>query len=117
MTKPTAPAPRKPSKKETETVVVEDTQMNLGLDEGIEVEDVDDVVMEDDLVLEDDSTLEDDFVLEDDSSFFNTNETNVSNWNLIPIDEEIIQATNIVTGRIFEGTVEDFNIALRASLE
>jgi len=36
-----------------------------------------------------------------------------SNWTLVPIDENRISAVNVRTGQKFEGTMVEFNKALR----
>jgi hypothetical protein len=39
-----------------------------------------------------------------------------ANWSIVPLpgaEEDVISATNSVTGRVFEGTIADFSAKLR----
>lgn len=45
---------------------------------------------------------------------FNFNEQNPSNWNVQEADETLI-FKNTVTGRVFEGTIQEFNKVMQTS--
>ena len=52
----------------------------------------------------------------EDESLFNKSELNPSNWNIIVSpDSDLMEFNNTVTGRIFRGTVDQFNNMLRIS--
>ena len=44
---------------------------------------------------------------------FSDNERVPAYWHLIPQDDDTVRFENTVTGRVFEGTVAEFNIMLR----
>ena len=37
-----------------------------------------------------------------------------SNWNIVPLEGDLIMATAISTGDVFEGTIQEFNAMLKA---
>lgn len=52
----------------------------------------------------------------EDEAVFNKNELNPSNWNVIALpDSDLMEFTNSATGRIFKGTIDQFNSMLRTS--
>jgi hypothetical protein len=41
------------------------------------------------------------------------NDKTQSNWNIIEQENESIRAVNRIDGQVFEGSIEEFNIAMR----
>ena len=52
----------------------------------------------------------------EDEAVFNKNELNPSNWNIVVLpDSDLMEFNNSATGRIFKGTMDQFNNMLRIS--